>query len=64
MVTFTVSPAGGCSEPELIDPLNGIDAAPAVIDCDAATALNVAVALLTVKLVLVLVAGVKSESPA
>ena len=64
MVAVTVSPAGGCNEPELIVPLSAIEAAPAVMDCDAVTALNAAVALLTVNEVLVLVAEPKLVSPA
>ena len=64
IVTVTVSPAGGCTEPEVNVPLSGIDAAPAVIDCDAVSALKVAVALFTVNVVLMFVAELKFESPA
>ena len=63
MVTVTVSPAGGCSEPELNVPLRLIEAAPTVIDCDALTVLKVVVALFTVSVVLVLVAELKFVSP-
>ena len=63
ITTFTVSPAGGCNEPELKIPLRLIDAAPAVIDCDALTVLKVVVALFTVSVVLVLVAELKFASP-
>jgi len=64
MVIVTVSPAGGCDEPELNVPPSAIDAAPTVMDCDAVTALNVVVSLLTVNVVLVFVAELKFESPA
>src|ERR1700685_946384 len=63
IVTVTVSPAGGCNEPELNVPLRLMDGAPTVMDCDAVTVLNVVVVLFTVSAVAVLVAGPKVESP-
>jgi hypothetical protein len=64
MVTVTVSPTAGYNEPELTIPPSVIGVAPTVIDCDAVTELNVAVALLTVSAVLVFVAVLKFGSPA